>query len=70
MTAKKIGKERVHGIAQKHPTSEIPDPGDRRAGSGTGGLDITGGDAKQMMQADLDNIAKSLAQTIADIKTK
>ena len=40
---------------------------DRRAGSGTGGVDITGGDAREMMQSDFTNIAHSLARTLANV---
>ena len=41
---------------------------DKRAGSGTGGLDITGGDPDQMMEADLDGIAKALTTTLKELK--
>ena len=40
---------------------------DRRAGSGAGGLDVTGGSSRQLLEADLDGIAKALAQTLNEL---
>lgn len=40
---------------------------DQRAGSASGGFDITGGSGQQMIKADIDGIAKALTQTLAEI---
>ena len=40
---------------------------DRRSGSDTGGLGLTGGVSRELMQTDLDAIAKSLAKTFREL---
>ena len=42
---------------------------DSRAGSAMGGLDITGGSGREMLQADLNGIAKALGETLAELPT-
>lgn len=39
---------------------------DQRAGSAAGGFDITGGSGEQMLKADMDGIAKALAETLRE----
>ncbi len=41
---------------------------DRRAGSAMGGMDITGGDPRTLVEDDLEGISNSLAKTLASLK--
>ena len=58
-------KVQVEGyLIRKADNKIIFEFADRRTGSAHGGLDISGGDSRELLEADLDNIAKSLVQTI------